>query len=182
MSLNFNVITQSSNDLNKVDKLFYQSFPKEERMSINLLLYKSDLGIGELLAIYDENILIGFTYVITHEHLTYILYLAIDECHQSKGYGSRILSLIRNKYNQNQLILNIETLDDNAPNYTQRLKRHKFYNKNGYYNADLQYQDRFGEYEVMVHGKDEVNKEMFEVLMKAFAGYSLFLYLEITIK
>lgn len=181
MSLKFNNITKSSQDFKKVEGLFYQSFPKDERLSIDLLLYKADLGFGKLLGVYDNNAFVGFTYLITHENLTYILYLAVDESHQSKGYGSRILSLIKDEYNRNQIILNIETLDKLAPNYPQRLKRKNFYNRNGYNSANLLYKDRFGIYEVMVNGEENVNKETFKALMKTFAGHSLFLYLEIKI-
>ncbi|KRG10810.1 GNAT family N-acetyltransferase [Staphylococcus sp. NAM3COL9] len=181
MNLQFNHITKRSVDLKKVEDLFYQSFPKDERLSIDLLLYKADLGFGKLLAVYDNNSFVGFTYLVTYENLTYILYLAVDESHQSKGYGGRILSLIKDEYCQNQLVLNIETLDESAPNFPQRLKRKNFYNRNGYNSAKLIYKNRFGVYEVMVNGEGNVNKDTFKDLMKNFADYSLFLYLEVEI-
>jgi hypothetical protein len=44
-----------------------------------------------------------------------VLYLAIDDSLRGKGYGSRILSQIKAEKPGQRIVLNIEPLDDKAP-------------------------------------------------------------------
>ncbi len=44
------------------------------------------------------------------------MFLAIDESARDGGYGSAILKKVRAEYPDQKLFLNIEPLDENAPN------------------------------------------------------------------
>lgn len=182
MGLELKSLIKTQEDVNKVSDLLYEAFPEVERLPLGLLFDKANLDGVDFLAIYDENDFIGFTYVITRKNLTYVQYLAIDSHSRSKGYGSLILSRIKEKYYDNQLTLNIEALDTSAANYEQRVNRKNFYLRNGYESSGLLFKDRWGMYEVMVNEEGEVNQEEFSDLIRWFTGNSLFLYLEIQIQ
>ncbi|MDF0728422.1 GNAT family N-acetyltransferase [Cytobacillus sp. S13-E01] len=181
MELLLESINKNSKDIEKVKDLYYGSFPEVERHPMDLLFYKANLNCVDFLAIYDKDIFVGFTYLITHKNLTYVLYLAIDGNVRSKGYGSLVLSQIKEKYSKNQIILNIEVIDESAINFEQRVTRKKFYERNGYESSGLLYKDRWCLYEAMVNGEKEVTKEKFYDLVKTFTGDSLFLFLEVQI-
>ena len=182
MGLELKSLIKTQEDVNKISDLLYEAFPEVERLPLDLLFDKANLDGVDFLAIYDEDNFIGFTYLITRENLTYVQYLAIDSHSRSKGYGSLILSRIKEKYYDNQLTLNIEVLNKSATNYEQRVNRKNFYLRNGYESSGLLFKDRWGMYEVMVNGGREVNKEEFSDLIRGFTGNSLFLYLEIQIQ
>jgi len=181
MSLHQKNINKNSSDLRRIESLLNNSFPKIERFPMDLILYKLEKGIGNLLAIYDDNHFIGFTHLIQYNNLTYVQYLAVDNKHQSMGYGSKILQFINEKYGMNPIILNIEIVDSTFENYSQRKKRKDLYKKNTFNESGLIFKDRWGTYEIMVNNGFTINKTDFINLMKYFVGTSLFLYLEISI-
>lgn len=173
MNLRVESIIKNPREIDNVKELYYGSFPKNERMPMNLLMWKAKRNFVDFLVIYDEGRYVGFTYLITHKYLTYVLYIAIDSSARSKGYGGHALAKIKEKYPNNRIILNIEVIDETASNYEQRVTRRKFYIRNGYESSTFLYRDRWGLYEVMIHG-GKVNKEEFYALLKNFAGILLF--------
>jgi len=181
MNLQQKNVNKNSSDLKRIESLLQNSFPEVERFPMDLILYKLEKDIGNLLAIYDNDNFIGFTYLIQYNNLTYVQYLAVDDNYQSMGYGSKILQFINEKYGMNPIILNIEIVDPTFENYLQRKKRKNFYKKNEFNESGLIFKDRWGTYEVMVNNEFNINKSDFINLMKCFVGTSLFLYLEIVI-
>lgn len=173
MKIKLEPLTKTHSELAKVKELYYGSFPKNERIPMNLLLWKAKRDFVDFLVIYDERKYIGFTYLITDKDLTYVLYIAIDGDARSKGYGGRALAQIKEKYPNNRVILNIEVIDETASNYAQRVTRRKFYTRNGYESSTFLYRDRWGLYEVMIHG-GKVHIEEFYALLERFAGALLF--------
>lgn len=96
MILRVESVFDNRKEIKKVKELYEGSFPKNERIPINLLLRKAKKDFIEFLVIYDNDVFVGFTYLITREDLTYVLYIAIDNKIRSKGYGSlRSLKLKR---------------------------------------------------------------------------------------
>ncbi|GAB6687529.1 GNAT family N-acetyltransferase [Bacillus cereus] len=181
MNITLKPLNRNSEDSIKVRDLLYEAFPKVERLPMSLLFHKMKNKTVDFFAIYDNDTFVGFTYLITRKNLTYVQYLAIDTKFQSKGYGSQILSRIRDRYSNNQIVLNIEADDESAVNYEQRVVRKKFYLRNGYKSSGLIFKDRWGIYEVMENGEKEVQKVEFSDLIRDFTGASLFYYLEIEI-
>lgn len=173
MNLTLEPLTKNANEFAKVKELYDGSFPKNERIPMNLLIWKAKKDFVDLLVIYEDDVFVGFTYLIIREDLTYVLYIAIDGNARSKGYGGRALAEIKEKYPGNRIILNIEVIDEAASNYEQRVTRRKFYTRNGYKGTSYLYRDRWGLYEVMIHG-GKVNAEEFHALLKRFAGTLLF--------
>lgn len=89
------------------------------------------------LALVDEDVFIGFMAIKIYINFTYLFFLAIDEAYQSKGYVSKAIELIKEKYPNKNHTVDIEMITKDAENYEQRLKRRNFYLKNGYKETNL---------------------------------------------
>ena len=177
MSLRVEAVKRSSNDLNKIKRLYLNSFPVDEQTSFWFLVWKSKKEFVDLLAFYDKDVLIGFTYMISDKDLTFVFYLAIEESQRSKGYGSSILVKIQDCYPRNRLILNIEAVDGTTSNNKQRMQRKKFYLNNGYKNSNFMLKDGSNAYEVLTNGGD-VTVQEYSKLIKKFAGTILSLFVK----
>ena len=55
--------------------------------------------------------------------MMYVLYLAVNDKIRSKGYGTLMLKHLNEMSGNKEITLNIESLDENADNYKQRVKR-----------------------------------------------------------
>lgn len=117
----------------QVRVLYRTAFPKEERIPWWLLLCNSRRSGIDLTAWLDGETLCGFTASVTVEQLHFLLFFAIEEPLRGCGYGSAILTQLRQTYGE--VVLNVEPLDPEATNYPQREKRFAFYEKNGFYDT-----------------------------------------------
>lgn len=113
----------------KAKALYITAFPKDERVPWWLLrLHGCRPGI-ELTAWMDGEVFCGFTASVTVDGLHFVLFFAIEPGLRGKGYGSAILSAIKEEYGT--VALNVEPLIETAPDYAQRQKRFAFYKRNG---------------------------------------------------
>jgi GNAT superfamily N-acetyltransferase len=131
MYINFKDLCKTK-DIKKVKELYIKAFPEEERVPFWLLKWKARLEKTSLLSIYDNEIWIGFIYLISFNDFLFILFFAIDERFRSKGYGSEVINKIKEMYEGYNIVLNTEVLDDTAPNYNDRNRRKKFYENLGF--------------------------------------------------
>ena len=60
------------------------------------------------------------------------MFFAVDEKLRCRGYGSRILKALALRKPRNKLVLSIEPCYKDAVNLDERVKRKRFYMKNGY--------------------------------------------------
>lgn len=119
--------------LKKVKHLYHTAFPKEERIPwpiVRLNALRKDI---DLIAFLDADTFCGFTYSVTCGDLHFLLFFAVAEDLRSKGYGSAILSLLKETYGT--VVLNIEPLVDDAPNLPERKHRYSFYRHNGFFDT-----------------------------------------------
>lgn len=90
----------------------------------------------------DKGEFVGFVYLINGKKAMFVLYLAMDERQHSKGYGSRILTLIEQQKAGKTIVFNVETADNTqANNHAQRLKPQAFYLKNSFERMDFSLQN-----------------------------------------
>lgn len=115
-----------------VKKIYIDSFRKEERMSFFMMVLLTKITPTEFLAFYDNSQLCGFTYLSTIKNITFIMFLAVDKNLRSKGYGSKILEKIQERYPNQKIVISIERCDVDATNKKDRIRRKKFYLKSGY--------------------------------------------------
>ena len=122
----------ATKELVAAKRLYRTAFPKEERVPWWVLrLSTLEQGV-ELTAYYDEGMFCGFTHTTVTEEVLFVMFLAVDDSERGKGYGSAILEHLKSKAQERPVILNVELLDDAAPNAAERVSRMRFYEKNGF--------------------------------------------------
>ena len=119
-----------SDDYNRIEELYEESFPAEEKKAFALLLrQQEDVG---LLVIEEKDCFCGFFSLILYKDIVAIDYFAISGNMRGKGYGSAALTFLREYYPEMRILLEIETPYEGAENIKQRLSRQGFYERNGF--------------------------------------------------
>lgn len=131
----------------KAHRLYISAFPKEERIPWLILKLNSRRKGIDLTAWLDGKRFCGFTSSVTVEELHFLLFFAVEEACRGQGYGSAILTALKQKYGN--VVLNVELLDPNAPNYAQRVNRFAFYRKNGFFDTGYHVWEVGGEFAVL---------------------------------
>ncbi|MCD7808221.1 MAG: GNAT family N-acetyltransferase [Erysipelotrichaceae bacterium] len=150
MQLKVITIDKNYPNLNSIKKLYHDSFPRNERAPFKSLIKRLNKQT-DFLAFYDDDLFVGFTYLVTMHDLTYLFYFVVDEPLRNKGYGSAILAYLEEQYTC--IFIDIEVIDVNALNYTQRLRRRDFYLRNHFKETGLGYSFFKVDYEILAFGK-----------------------------
>lgn len=132
MTLTVKPLKPSLPEYRQVKALYYRAFPEYEQEVWSRLLFKRLFRRADFLVFYDQDQFVGLSYIIHHHGIHYVLYLAVNDRIRSKGYGSQILAQLKQRYTPDTLILDIEQPDPVATNNHQRLRRLRFYRKNGF--------------------------------------------------
>ncbi len=151
--LHFRQITETDPRLDEVRELYEASFPPNERQPFGEL-FSGFYGEMETLAAFEKDRLVGIVMLLSHEEITHILYFAVEPGLRSRGYGSRMLKLIRDRYPVQKIIADIERPGENIPNESQRENRIAFYLNNGYRFTEIEYRWEGEDYSIMSHGGD----------------------------
>ena len=155
-------ITPQMDDLDKVKDLMLNAFPDDELTPFKCLFDKIEIDGYDFLAFYnDDGDFTGIAYVITKDDLAYLFWLAVNENARCNGIGSKILAELKEIYKDYRIILDIERLNDNAPNAEQRIRRKKFYERNGFIESSLRYDLYNVEYQILIN-HDDVERKEFE--------------------
>lgn len=112
-------------------RLYLESFPKEERFPFLFLKALARTKKSRFLAYYDGDTLAGMSFTIEGKDMVFLLYLAVSPALQSRGFGTEILSYLKELYKK-PLTLNAEPLDSAAENSPERERRFAFYERNGF--------------------------------------------------
>jgi len=128
--MDFIKITNLNSSLD-IKELYEDSFPKEEQVDF-YSLFSGVFKDFELYGLYENKQLIGMAHFINNKNFIHLNYFAIDKKFQNKGYGTIILSWLKEKFNNKAIVVDVEELDNNALNSEDRIRRKKFYNKNGF--------------------------------------------------
>ena len=115
-----------------VKRIYFESFPKSERMPFPLMVAMSKLWNTDFLGFYEEDTLCGFVYLAHNRKIVFVMFFAVDAALRSKGFGSAILQEIQKRYPTKKIIISIEPCDETAPDIEIRKKRKAFYLRNGY--------------------------------------------------
>lgn len=161
----------------KMKSLYFSAFPKNERCPYSILISRLKKNRGEFLAIYDNDAFIGIIYNIVFKDIVYIYYFAIEEIFRNKGYGSKVLTDIKEKYKDKRIILMAETLDEQASNYEERVNRNKFYNKNGFIYLGYTVREVDVIYDMLGYCIKTVHKEDYKDLIKFYFGKFMYNHL-----
>ena len=134
--------TNSQKYNGKIEKLYLESFPKNERFPFWILEACSKENNSDLLAIVDGNMFVGMSYVVNCNDAYYLMYLAVEPNLRNKNYGSHILMDLKEKYKT--LFLSID-----EPISELSTRRKNFYLRNGFYDTFKYYEDTGVNYEIL---------------------------------
>jgi len=172
MKITFRKFSRRLPEYNKIKQLYKTAFPAEERAPFLLLEYKAARNKGDFRGVYSDGRLIGMVYTVGSGDLHYLFYLAVCEQERGKGVGSAIISALKKKYSGGRLFLALEELDAASENYSQRLSRRKFYEKNGLSGLDFKIREGNMVYDAMGLG-GKIMPEEYDRLMKKYLGKPL---------
>lgn len=175
--LEFRNIYKDSKVEESIKELYINAFPAAERMPYFILKRKAKKKGADFFGIYDDNQFVGLLYCVIYHDILFVFYLAIaPEC-RGQGYGSRVLKTVEEKYGRYRIVLNIEEVSENSPNYEQRLKRRAFYEKNGFFTLDYQIKEGSVVYDMMCFSDrgNGVSQTEYYKLMESYLGKVLYL-------
>jgi ribosomal protein S18 acetylase RimI-like enzyme len=175
------IITRKLPEYSEIVKLYKREFPASERMPMFFMNLFAKRKSVRFVAFYDDEKFVGFAYLITHKTLTYLFFFAVKSSEHSKGYGSKILTFLRERYAHNRIVLVIEELSSAAENNAQRIRRRDFYIKNGYVPAGFRQITRYDNFDVYIIG-GSVTKEELGDLVANFAGKLLNLFFKMKLE
>ena len=120
-------------DLKKIFTFYQNDFIEEERKSLNHLKNLMDNSHYKLILGFDEDKLIGYSFVCDNKHdkKVWLDYIAIIEGNRGKNYGSIFLKKLMDNFKNNfdGMFFEIEKPDSSNPDYVFQLKRLKFYSQ-----------------------------------------------------
>ena len=119
-------------DYKDFKRLFFSAFPAEERQPYFFMKWTLKCRKGELLIAREDGCFIGFVFLVSYRDLVYLFFFAVEDGFRGRGYGSRILQLVKERCQGKRIFLAREPLDKHAENAVQRSKRWDFYMKNGF--------------------------------------------------
>lgn len=134
-------------------EIYREAFPKAERVPLFLLKRAAKTPRADCFAFFDDEAeklsanagekcaaadkrdkrrAAGIAYFSHGKDFTYLFFLAVRKDARGKNYGSQILQKTRELYPGRRVCLNIEELNETVADYAMRVRRKKFYEKNGF--------------------------------------------------
>jgi len=150
----------------KAKALYMSAFPKYERVPWWILCLNAHRKNVDVTAWMDGEQFCGLTVSVTVEGMHFLMFFAVEESLRGKGCGSAILTELRNTHPS--VSLNIELLEEDAPNYQQRLDRFRFYGKNGFYNTGWHVWEIGGEF-LVLSTRQELDVTAYKKIFKRFS-------------
>ncbi|MBD5069041.1 MAG: GNAT family N-acetyltransferase [Lactobacillus sp.] len=165
------LVTANSNDLPKIKELYLKAFPAVERVPFWLLKKRTKAENAEFCSLYEDDKWLGFIYTLKNQELVYVFFLAIDPANRSKGYGSGLMELVKERYAGQVIGLSAEKEDEQAPNNEERKRRLKFYAKNGFFPTDFYTAEKGGvDFEFLTYQKKSPRPQAYPELMRQVLG------------
>lgn len=124
IQLNKNI---SKDNLNKIKKLYHNTFPIDEQKPFDLIENHDDI---ELMSIENKDHFSGFIVLLHYKDITVLDYFVLTDNQQGKGIGSSVLQLLISHYNNQRLLIEIENSNLPSHDQKQRIRRKEFYLKN----------------------------------------------------
>ncbi len=129
-------VCTSGEMLEAVKALYVDAFPPEERKPFSIIEDKVREGSMEILCMEEDGRFLGLAIMILHGDIALLDYLAVSPESRGCGVGTRTLSLLKERYPDRTLLLEIEDPDEPSDNTAERLRRQDFYARNGMVSMD----------------------------------------------
>ncbi len=169
-------------DYKNIKRLYNTAFPADERAPMWLLTAKAYKKNVDFWSLYcnceyrdgkcNDDKWFGMAYVVNEKDLSYLFYFAVSEKERGRGLGTAALRALKMKYSGRRLFLALEQLDEDAENYSERLKRRNFYLKNDFVPIGCTIKEGTVTYDVMGVGGD-IQPAEYEKMMKNYLGFPL---------
>ena len=152
----------------QIETLYLKAFPKCERFPFHIICQKSREGVTDILSIEEDDQFLGLAITINYEDRVLLDYFAMDDKNRGKGYGSSALKALAQYYEGRRMIIEIETTTQEADNLEERIRRKRFYHKNGITNLGFM-ADLFGvRMEILSNGTPVTFDEYLELYVETY--------------
>ncbi|MEM9809149.1 MAG: GNAT family N-acetyltransferase [Cyanobacteria bacterium P01_D01_bin.56] len=169
MSIDFVPAVIDKENSTKLESLYKEAFPKNERAPLWFLRHKAKQSNVAFNSLYDNESWIGLLYTVEYRDILLIVYFAIDASCRAGGYGTKVLTALRENHPNKRIVLNIEQIDKQADNNAQRVKRKRFYEKNGYTATGIIVEELGQPFEMLISGGSITPEETRQVY-RSFLG------------
>lgn len=115
----------------KIHRLYKSAFPDYERKPFLLIMLTSRKGRADVWEIQDNGKFSGLAVTMNVKDMVLLDYFAIAEEKRSRGIGGKALRTLQKYYSGRRFFLEIESVYTDAGNLDERLRRKRFYLKNG---------------------------------------------------
>lgn len=113
-------------ELSAFEALYQISFPDDERKPFSLMCRRAEEGKAELLSLRRDGAFVGLLFTLPLGKYVLLDYLAVDPVCRNCGLGAEALRLVRERYPDKLLFLEVEEPDSEMPR-----RRMAFYGRNG---------------------------------------------------
>lgn len=161
----------------EIKTLYKSAFPKEEQAPFHLLLKRVKQGVADFYAVVDDGDFVGLTLLTGIDDIVTLFFFAIDDDLRGHGYGTEVLTALKEKYDGKRLFICVEPIEKDAPNYKQRVKRKSFYRKNGFKDMPFQVKEAGVTYDIMTVGGD-IDFKDYERVTKRFFGKFVYFFIK----
>lgn len=157
-----------------ITPLFLSAFPKDERPPKRYFFSSGLKESNNIYAYYEDNDeFIGFSQLTSYKDIIYIFFLAIQETKRGQGYGSKIISKIREDNKDKVSLLCYEEVDEKYPDYESRKRRKSFYQRNGFMDNGVKTNEFGVIFETGYIGNHQVPfTDYVEIFVKGFSEYA----------
>lgn len=121
----------SGSDWKNLKQLYKAAFPEYERKPLWIVRMKHRKGEADIWVIEHEGEFAGMTITVNELDMVLLDYFAICDEKRNCGLGGKALQMLQKKYEGKRFFLEIESVDENAENAKERVRRKEFYLRNG---------------------------------------------------
>lgn len=156
----------------KAKELYLTAFPADERMPFFMLMSRTKKKNVDYFAVTEYGVFRGTVYIVRMNDIVYIFYLAVSPDCRNGGYGSQILTKIKEQYPHCRFVLNIETTDEAQGDDDIRTRRCGFYYRNGFKKLDYKVKEGPVVYDMLCIAPDEypVTQAEYTAIMRDYLG------------
>ena len=152
------LVNATKADMPLVKQLYKDAFPAIERKPFFMIENQVQAGKMEILVVKDPGFL-GFAITMVGEKLILLDYFAVSSLRRGGGIGGKTIELLKQRYADKCIVIEIELEDAKAKNNDERIRRKQFYLRNGYIETDIK-AVLFGvDMEIMTNGCDVTFEE-----------------------
>ena len=158
-------VTEGTSVADFAGELYTEAFDRRMQVPLQSLFRVSALHKADFMAVFDDDIFIGFYYVYLHGDSAFLYYLAVTESMRCRGYGTEILDLIKDNYcPERRIVLCTEAplVDDKL--VSSRYRRLGFYSRNGFIDTLYKFESVGIQYEVLYWGSNWEPENIQEIL------------------